>query len=163
MKTGAVFSPCGLYRYRLWREWDASKPVAVFCMLNPSTADEVQNDPTVERCQRRAVAMGFGRLEVVNVFAFRSTDPGALYVQADPVGPDNDRAIIDAVSGAGLVVCAWGKHAALNGRGEQVQRLMHSAGVEPHALKINKDGSPGHPLYIGYDVQPVPFRLEVEA
>lgn len=128
-------------------------------MLNPSKADEVQNDPTVERCQRRAVMMGFGRLEVVNAFALRSTDPALLYQTDDPIGPDNNAAIFDAVSGAGLVVCAWGKRAALNGRGLEVMRLIQSAGAVPHALRINKDGSPAHPLYIGYKVQPVPLVI----
>jgi hypothetical protein len=76
---GATFSPCARYRYRLWRDWDATKPALTFVMLNPSTADEVTNDATIERCQRRAIEGGFGRLNVVNIFAYRSTDPDVLY------------------------------------------------------------------------------------
>lgn len=87
-ETGATFSECRRYRYRLWRYWDRSKPPLCFLMLNPSTADDLSNDPTVERCQRRALAMGFGGLEVVNIFAFRSTDPAALY--SLPVGRYGD-------------------------------------------------------------------------
>lgn len=152
-KSGAVFSPCGRYRYRLWRTWGEAAP-AVFVMLNPSTADEIENDPTVERCERRARAMGFGGLRVANIFALRSTDPTALYTCDDPVGPENDAAILESVTGAGLVVCAWGAHGNLYQRGEKVLRLLRATGVPPHYLKLNNDGTPKHPLYVGYDVKP---------
>lgn len=156
MKTfssGAEFSDCKNYRYELWRIWSKSSP-AVFLMLNPSTADEVNNDPTVERCERRARSMGFGGLVVINIFALRSTDPSALYKHPDPVGPKNDEAILKRVCGAGIVVCAWGGHGHLIGRGQEVLSLIRRAGVVPHYLKLNKDGTPKHPLYVGYDVAP---------
>ena len=124
-------------------------------MLNPSTADDVENDPTVERCERRARNTGFGGLRVANIFALRSTDPGALYETADPVGPENDSAILDSISDAGLVVCAWGGHGKLNGRGEYVLNLIRGAGHMPHYLQLNQDGTPKHPLYVGYAQQPV--------
>lgn len=152
-ESGAVFSPCKAYRYRLWRKW-GDQPPAVFVMLNPSTADEIKNDPTVERCERRARAMGFGGLRVANIFALRSTDPAALYQHADPVGPDNDAAIIESVAGAGIVVCAWGGHGNLNDRGAAVLALLRGAGVVPHFLKLNSDGTPKHPLYVAYNVLP---------
>ncbi|MDD5001528.1 MAG: DUF1643 domain-containing protein [Thiomonas arsenitoxydans] len=152
--TGATFSPCRYYRYTLWRTWDTSKPACLFLMLNPSTADETDNDPTVERCQRRAVAMGYGGLVVCNIFAYRSTDPGVLYTASDPVGPDNDVAIVAQAQAAGLVVCGWGTHGALQGRGAAVLSMLRDAGVTPHALRINRDGSPQHPLYVGYARQP---------
>ena len=126
--SGARFSPCGRYRYLLWRIWDENRPPAVFVMPNPSTADEIKNDPTVERCERRARAMGFGGLRVANIFALRSTDPAALYQHADPVGPDNDAAIIESVAGAGIVVCAWGGHGNLNDRGAAVRVFRRKAG-----------------------------------
>lgn len=154
--SGAVFSACRLYRYRLWRQW-GEQPPAVFVMLNPSTADEIDNDPTVERCERRARAMGYGGLRVANIFALRSTDPQALYGHADPVGQQNDSAILESVSGAGIVVCAWGGHGNLNGRGDAVLHLLRAAGIEPHFLKLNGDGTPRHPLYVGYDVTPKPW------
>ena len=91
--SGATFSPCRRYRYTLWRQWD-ERPPATFIMLNPSTADETANDPTVERCQRRAQAMGYGGVRVANIFALRSTDPRALYTAEDPVGPENDHALL---------------------------------------------------------------------
>jgi len=157
-QSGAVFSPCKLYRYRLWRTWGDTAP-AVFVMLNPSTADEVENDPTVERCERRARAMGFGGLRVANIFALRSTDPSALYTNDDPVGPENDAAILESLAGAGLVVCAWGGHGNLNQRGQAVLNLIRSVGIVPHYLKLNNDGTPKHPLYVGYDVKPKAWEV----
>lgn len=152
-ESGATFSDCKLYRYKLWRIW-GEQPTAVFIMLNPSTADEVDNDPTVERCERRARAMGYGGLRVVNIFALRSTDPRTLYSHKDPIGRENDRAILDAVKDAGIIVCAWGGHGNLLQRGAKVLRLLLSSGITPHYLKLNKDGTPTHPLYVGYVEKP---------
>lgn len=159
-ETGAAFSECRRYRYRLWRYWDRSKPPLCFLMLNPSTADDLSNDPTVERCQRRALAMGYGGLEVVNIFAFRSTDPSALYTLDDPVGPENDRAILDACQLAGMVICAWGNHGReLNGRSAIVRAMLEEAGIAPFALAVNSSGEPKHPLYVSYEKEPEPFRI----
>lgn len=165
MITGARFSECGAYRYRLWRQWGAMRPAIdvgrcrtlAFVMLNPSTADEFTNDPTVERCQRRAMALGFDRLEVLNLFALRSHDPRALVGHPDPVGPENDAAIAVALDRASLVVCAWGSHPAADRRAADVLAAIHAAGLVPHALRINGDGAPGHPLYIPLDVRPTPW------
>lgn len=150
--AGAVFSPCQRYRYSLWRIWNPELPVCMFLMLNPSTADETTNDPTVERCQRRAVSMGYGGLHVANIFAWRSTDPKGLLHTDDPVGPENDQAILSAAKSAGIVICGYGTHGVLNGRGAKVLQMLRDAGIMPHALKQNADGSPGHPLYISYNV-----------
>ena len=158
-KTGAVFSPCKTYRYRLWRTWDASRKSIVFLMLNPSIADENQNDPTVERCQRRAMTMGFGGLQVVNIFGLVSTDPQGLYTCDDPVGPENNEAILEAVKDAGMVVCAWGTHGEHVNRAREVVELLKSAGVSPQCLGQNADGSPKHPLYVSYAVSPVAYDL----
>lgn len=155
--SGVLFSKCARYRYRLWRRW-GDEPHALFVMLNPSTADEIVNDPTVERCERRSRSMGFGGLEVANIFALRSTDPGALYEAQDPVGAGNDEAILEAAQGAGIIICAWGNHGKHLGRGDQVQSMLQRAWPEKlHALVINRDGSPKHPLYVGYDVKPTPW------
>ena len=99
MTSGATFSDDGVYRYRLWREWDADLPSCLFIMLNPSTADATQDDPTIRRCIDYARRWGFGRLEVGNLFALRSTDPKALYAADDPVGPDNDDALMEMHEG----------------------------------------------------------------
>jgi hypothetical protein len=161
MNTGAVFSDCRRYRYRLWRIWDASLSPACFILMNPSTADEIANDPTVERCQRRAAMLGYGGLIVVNVFAWRETDsrklPKLVAAGTDITGPDNDAAILSAARESKLVVCGWGKPGELNGRGRSVVRLLNDAGITPHALAVNADGSPKHPLYIGYSIKPTPI------
>jgi hypothetical protein len=154
-QSSAMFSDDMAYRYRLTRTWEPLLPHAVFCMLNPSTADHNKNDPTVERCERRARATpGVGGLEVVNIFALRSTDPRALYEHDDPVGPENDMSIVAAARRGFIVICGWGKHGALNGRGKVVIELLRRHGIAPHALKLNGDGSPAHPLYIAYTQQP---------
>lgn len=149
----AVYSGCEAYRYALTRVWGAG-PKLAFVLLNPSTASEVQNDPTVERCERRARAMGFGGFRVVNIFAYRATDPRQMRAQADPVGPRNDAALREALIWADQVICGWGGHGAHLGRGAAVEALLR-AGVGPlFHLGLTKDGQPKHPLYIGYAVQP---------
>lgn len=150
----AVYSPCERYRYLLTREWEPDRGRALFIMLNPSTATEVQNDPTVERCERRARALGFGAFRVCNIFAFRATDPRVMRAAPDPVGPANDAAILDSLPWADRVICAWGTHGAHLGRGAQVEALLRSAGVPLFHLGLSKEGHPKHPLYIGYAVQP---------
>ena len=107
----AVYSDCEAYRYRLERVWHEG-PRVVFVMLNPSTATEAQNDPTVERCERRARALGFGGFAVGNIFGFRATDPKLMRAAADPVGPGNDAAILAMAAQADRVICAWGTHGA---------------------------------------------------
>lgn len=151
--AGAIFSPCGRYRYRLWRHW-SDGPSITWVMLNPSTADATSNDPTVERCCRRARTAGFGAIQVVNIFALRSTDPDALYASEDPVGPDNDQAILSAAAESKEIVCGWGNHGRLNDRGQAVLSLLENAGVKAKALLLTRAGQPGHPLYVAYAVTP---------
>jgi hypothetical protein len=150
----AVYSPCTSYRYALTRIWDVAAPRAVFVMLNPSTATEVQNDPTVERCERRARALGFGGFRVVNIFAYRATDPKVMRAQTDPVGPGNDAAIAEAVGWGDQIICAWGNHGAHLGRGRAVEALLRAEGKPLFCLDLTQAGVPKHPLYIGYAVQP---------
>jgi hypothetical protein len=156
--SGATFSEDRLYRYSLWRIWDEHKPRILFLMLNPSTADETTNDPTVERCQRRAVKWGFGGLYVGNIFAFRSTDPRALYKCVDPIGRNNDYTIGAMIVASELVVCGWGEHGAYLSRGLQVRIVIAQHGKTPFALKVNKSGQPAHPLYIPYSAEPVEYN-----
>jgi hypothetical protein len=155
-----LFSDCGLFRYRFSREWDATLPSVVFCMLNPSIANLEKNDHTVGRCQKRAQLLGYGRLEVVNLFALVSTDPKALYTATDPVGKDNNRHIQEAVGSSNFLICAWGSHGSLNGRDQEVLQLLSDSRAKIHALKLNQDGSPCHPLYLGYDVRPLEFGMK---
>lgn len=161
MNSGAHFSDNRKYRYSLWRVWDPKKPMLCYCMLNPSTADENENDPTVERCQRRAQALGYGGMFVVNIFAYRSTDPAKLKKVSDPVGSYNDTKLIDVFKECKTIICGWGKHGSLHDRGRHVLAMIQvRARKTPYALKINKDGSPAHPLYIGYDVKPIPIDFK---
>lgn len=157
--ASAEFSLCQTYRYSLWRWWDTSKPYWAFLMLNPSTADATKNDPTVERCQRRATQAGAGGVAVVNLFALRSTDPAGLYSHDSPVGPENDAYIMDVCRGALIVICAWGGHGRHLNRASHVTTMLKQAGIQTRALAINADGSPKHPLYIATAVQPVPYDL----
>ena len=151
----AVYSNCEGYRYSLTRVWKPGGPHAVFIMLNPSTATEIANDPTVERCERRARKLGFGAFRVCNIFAWRSTDPRALARLADPVGPGNDQAILEGCEWArqnadGRVICAWGNHGELRNRGRTVERLLRRTGACLHHLGLTATGQPRHPLYVGY-------------
>lgn len=150
----AIYSPCDRYRYQLTRIWQPGGSKALFVMLNPSTATERQNDPTVERCERRARALGFGAFRVCNIFAWRDTDPRKMRAAIDPVGPANDAAIVKGCNWADMIVCAWGTHGAHLERGRAVETLMRATGRPLHHLGLTKDGHPKHPLYIAYSAQP---------
>ena len=149
----AVYSPDSRYRYALTRNWAAGERV-LFVMLNPSTATEVQNDPTVERCERRARALGFGGFAVANIFAFRATDPRVMRAEPDPVGPANDAILLDLAAKADRIICAWGSHGAHLNRGTTVRTLLRTTGRTLFHLGLTVAGQPKHPLYIGYDQQP---------
>jgi hypothetical protein len=155
----AIYSLCMAYRYVLFRQWGGVEAKALtMIMLNPSTATEVQNDPTIERCERRARQWGFDALRILNIFAFRATNPADMREAADPVGPLNDHYIQAALLGrhqAAQIVCGWGTHGDHLGRGERVMTLLQASGVEPVALRWTKHGHPQHPLYVGYDKLPV--------
>lgn len=155
-ESEAVYSDCERYRFLLTRTW-GSGPRVLFVMLNPSTATEVQNDPTVERCERRARALGYGAFRVTNIFAWRATDPKAMRAAEDPVGAGNDEAILDSLAWADTVVCAWGNHGLHLGRGSAVEAMLRAAGARLHHLGLTGQGQPTHPLYIGYDRQPQPW------
>lgn len=150
----AVYSDCEGYRYDLTRIWDAAGPKALFVMLNPSTATEVQNDPTVERCERRARTLGYGAFRVTNIFAYRAADPKVMRAMPDPVGPGNDTAIGNGADWADVIICAWGSHGAHLDRGAAVERLLRATAKPLWHLGLTQGGQPRHPLYIGYDRQP---------
>lgn len=151
----AIISACGTYRYLLTRPTENMLPergTALFVMLNPSTADATEDDPTIRRCRGFARAWGCAGLTVANLYALRSTDPAALRRHADPVGPDNDMYLSRLGREYGDVVCAWGKHASPE-RVAAVVALLNAAGARLWCLGANKDGSPKHPLYIRADQQ----------
>ena len=156
----AVYSDCERYRYMLTRTWDTSGHRALFVMLNPSKATEIQNDPTVERCERRSRTLGFGSFRVTNIFAWRDTDPKKMRAAADPVGPENDQTLVQSASAwirpetGDRVICAWGAHGDHLDRGHAVHRLLRATNQPLYALGVTKAGHPKHPLYIGYAQQP---------
>lgn len=158
----ATYSDCERYRYALTRVWDTAGRRVHFVMLNPSTATEVQNDPTVERCERRARTLGFGSFTVTNIFAWRDTDPRAMKAAKDPVGPANDTAIRAACDAADTIIAAWGTHGAHLGRGDQVERLLRGQSRPLFHLGLSKAGHPKHPLYIAYTEQPQVWDLHDE-
>lgn len=150
-RSSAVYSDCGAYRYALTREWSGG-PRLLFVMLNPSTADERRNDPTVERCERRARTLGFGAMRVANIFAFRATDPRVLKAAADPVGPCNDAMLRESALWADRVLCAWGTHGAHLERGRATELLLRECTHRLCHLGLTRQGFPRHPLYTGYAV-----------
>lgn len=189
LSAGAAISSDGRYRYRLWREWrrhplpsqwdmwtdEAGKPIVdgtgeqlgepkscVFIMLNPSTADGAQDDPTIRRCVGFASAFGYDRLEVLNLFAYRATNPKELLElndSDDPVGPSNRAAFDHVLDGAfpvGTIICAWGCHGAHLGQDETA--LGWIGDRKRFALGLTKDGHPKHPLYLPASASRVRFR-----
>jgi len=147
---GADFSSDRLYRYGLYRVWDKTRKPAMVIGLNPSTADERLNDPTVRRCLRFARDLGSGGLIMTNAFAFRATSPRVLKSINDPVGPDNDAWLLKLSQRAGLAIAAWGNHGAINGRGKQIRLLLPSL----HHFGLTSSGEPKHPLYLPANTKP---------
>lgn len=157
LRSDAHFSGDGVHRYWLHRAWDDGGDGATFVMLNPSTADAVVNDRTINRCIGFAKEWGCTHLRVVNLYALRSTDPDALWVHDDPVGPDNDMWIEHALKvTAGPVVAAWGVNARLD-RVMQVLALPR-AQERLMCLGVTKNGAPKHPLFVPGGTPLVPYR-----
>lgn len=148
----AVISADQQYRYQLTRNMDdlcaqMGAPRLPFLMLNPSTADAALDDPTIRRCKGFALRDGYSGIVVVNLYALRSTDPSNLWVHDDPVGPDNDRYLVEVASLHPAVVCAWGANAPKE-RVLQVMDLLHQTRARLLCLGTTQDGSPRHPLYV---------------
>lgn len=152
-RSEALYSDCETYRYLLSRRWGDAETL-LYILLNPSTATEERNDPTIERCERRARMLGFGGFAVANLFAFRATDPRDLKRAPCPVGPDNDAQLQIAASRAGKVLCGWGVHGAHKARAGAVETLLRQAGTTLWHLGQTKAGHPRHPLYVGYVQKP---------
>jgi hypothetical protein len=145
-----------VYRYRLWREWNPDAPRVSFVMLNPSTADAKTDDPTIRRCLGFAQSWGYGSLEVVNLFAYRATDPQELRGAADPIGAENDRYLIAASQRAQTLILAWGNWGKLHQRDQAVLRLLAEC-CKVYCLGINRSGQPRHPLYVRSDAVLLPW------
>jgi len=161
MNRSAVFSVCEKYRYVLTRTWDDYKPRVLFIMLNPSTADAENDDPTTRRCIRFAKDWGYGGIYIVNLFAYRATNPYDLLHTPFVVGVENEKWFRRMSALAHLVVCAWGNSCIV----EKIQkRLDHTwkplswISKPLYYLELSNDGTPKHPLYLKKDLIPKKFE-----
>ena len=157
MFSEATYSDCENYRYELTRVWNADTSRIMFVMLNPSTATEMKNDPTVARCETRARSLGFGAFRVCNIFALRSTNPGELYQSEFPIGEENNKAIKRGSYWADKVVCAWGNHGKLLNRGQEAELLLRKTGNQLFHLGMTKKYFPRHPLYLPHAQPLIPW------
>jgi hypothetical protein len=153
----AVFSPCRKYRYTLWRRWgdlfNANDKYVMFIGLNPSTADEISDDPTIRKCRGFAQRWGYSAMVMTNLFAFRATDPKVMKQTSAPIGEDNDHYLRLIATNADRIIAAWGANGPFRHRDQDVIRIIPKGIVE--CLRKTKHGHPEHPLYVPYDVVPV--------
>lgn len=150
MEKGAKISDCNKYRYSLWRIWDKEKPIFTFVGLNPSTADHIQDDPTITRCINFAKSWGGGGIYMANLFAYRATAPQDMMSQEDPIGPDNDFYLQELAIKSQKIIACWGNHGAYQQRSATLKKLLKD---KIYYLELNKTGEPKHPLYIHSETQ----------
>lgn len=146
MSRTARISECGRYRYSLERLWTSANPLITWIMLNPSTADADKDDPTIRRCMDFSRSWGFAGMVVVNLFAWRATDPADMKRAVHPVGPANDAEIMYFARNSEAIVAAWGTHGAYQERGKRVLAMLD--GFRVSALGLTSGGFPLHPLYV---------------
>ncbi len=150
---------CGCYRYHLERTWDSTGKKCVFIMLNPSKANGVEDDPTIKKCIKYAKLWGYGSLEVVNLFAYRSTDKSKIKNAGDPIGKENKDYIIKTAKNADLVVAAWGNDGIYKKQSKKVLELLKKEGIQVHCIELTNKKEPSHPLYLRKNLKPEPLRL----
>lgn len=167
MRRSAEISACGRYRYSLEREWDKWRSPLSVCMLNPSTADGLGDDPTLLALIHFARLWGYGGLYVVNLFAWRSSSPADMMAAADPVGPRNVEAIglamLQAAVGRSPMLAAWGNGGSYRNASAELIRRANDFSIDLMCLGTTQDGSPKHPLargkhFIPRDQQPILWR-----
>jgi hypothetical protein len=159
MICDAIFSPDRVYRYRLSRVWRPAALMVVWLLLNPSTADESRDDPTIRRCMGYSINWGFGGCIIHNLFAYRSTYPEELVSIwcKDPIGPDNDAAILADAKNC-KVICGWGNNPVTLGLAERPKKVTSLlAGCDLNYLKLTSLGQPQHPLYLHHKLRPIPL------
>lgn len=165
----AVLSPCEQYRYLLSRVWDETLPRVTFVMMNPSTADALVDDATIRKCIGFAERWGFGAIDVVNLFAFRSRDPLAVGQAPDPIGPEYAKYFDETLASSSLVIAAWGCESTLNksrllrARSTVVTRDLSNLAVPVQCLGMSKKGTPYHPLMLAYVTERIPYNPYEEA
>ena len=156
MKNDAKFSKCRKYRYALWRTWDESKPYAMFIGLNPSTADETKDDPTIRRCIYFSKAWGYGGLCMTNLFSYRATKPDDMLTAQNPIGRENNKWINFLAVDAGIIIAAWGNNGSFLGRSAETLAMLPNL----YCFKLNKSGEPAHPLYQPNTAKPMPIDFK---
>jgi hypothetical protein len=164
-ESSAHFSECMKYRYALNRFWKSPhKKLLVFVLLNPSKATEIETDGAVTRCETRARSGTYRGVTVLNLFAFRATDPAEIKAHEEPVGGYANTQFLQVAlacvqEGTADIICGWGNHGTHLSRNAEVLSWFDHYGIEPMALDVTKDGNPWHPLYLGYDVKtPIPLK-----
>ena len=155
MEKKAIISKDKIYRYKLSRTWDSTKPTILFIGLNPSIADENVDDPTITRCINFAKDWGYGTLLIANLFAFRSTYPKDIYLIDDPIGKDNDHYLLECVTQSDLIVACWGNNGTYMNREKVITELVPNL----YCLQKNKKGTPHHPLRPPRNIHPLPFNF----
>jgi hypothetical protein len=156
----AVYSDCERYRYSLTVCWERGGRRLLYVMLNPSTATELANDPTIERCERRARQLGYGSFSVANLFGLRETSPARLKASNSPEGIDNISQILTSAIEADRILAAWGVHGAHRGQDRRVLDRLRETGKPLFHLGLTKHGHPRHPLYVPYKVRPERWHFE---
>ena len=157
------FSDCKKFRYSLCRNFGAGKGSINFIMLNPSTADLVHNDPTIHRCEQRAIAEGFEQMVITNIFAYRATEPKdmkAFYAKKPrkeyEINFDKIRGFAES---SDKIICAWGNHGALMNTADKVRDVLKPYQKKVFYLKLNKSGEPQHPLYLAASLEAVNWKF----
>ena len=154
MKKDAILSEDRKYRYVLSRIWDESKPTVMFIGLNPSTADETEDDPTIRRCINFATSWGYGGVYMLNLFAFRATEPRVMKEAENPIGNDNNKYLEEYSNKCDKVVCAWGNDGNYKNRSKEVLSKINNL----YYLKLNQSGEPAHLLYLSCSLVPTKFN-----
>ncbi len=156
-----IFSEDRRYRYVLWREWEpllSEQPSYVmFIGLNPSTADEESDDPTIRKCIGFTKRWGHDALCMTNLFAYCATNPSMMKKQPDPIGLDNNDWLLALAKDAARIIACWGLHGRFLLRDNEVLRMIKATGRRVECLRVTGSGHPEHPLYVPYDVTPVPL------
>lgn len=152
MKKGAYISSCKKYRYQLYRSWDPKKKLCSFIMLNPSTADDKIDDPTIRRCIGYAKKFGFGSMYVINLFAYRTPNKNILKEINDPIGPENDKIVEEIANKSDIIILAQGNDGKYKNRSKEILNKLSKNRYKIYCLKLSKLNEPCHPLYLRYDI-----------
>ena len=155
IRSTAIYSPCKSYRYLLTRTHVKAKKSLLFILLNPSTATEFKNDPTIARCQKRSEILDYKAFAICNLFAFRTKSPKIMKNCFDPIGPENNRIIKENVFSADKIICAWGNHGTHLNQAEAVVKIIKTKTTSIFHVGLTKKNQPTHPLYVEYSREPI--------